>query len=253
MLQANSASSPVLLRETFGQLLFRGLMAGLLAGLLSGGVAYLIGEQYIDQAITIEKSAAVEHGGGAHSHDDASPLVSREGQKVGLIVANALVGLALGSILATVLNIVRRVTLLPGSALVMVTTCCGWLAIGLVPFFKYPANPPAVGDPETVTHRTLLWFGTVFLGLSAIGIALLVHSKTKKIVGRMIGLTLFGGSFLAVVFLGYVLLPGINEVPEDFPAVLLWKFRISALATQAILWVSLGCIFACATERFSRR
>ncbi len=38
----------------------------------------------------------------------------------------------------------------------------GWVAIGAVPFVKYPANPPAVGDPETIDQRTWLW---VVLGL----------------------------------------------------------------------------------------
>jgi hypothetical protein len=44
-------------------------------------------------------------------------------------------------------------------------------------------------------------------------------------------------------------LPPINEVPSDFPAVVLWHFRIDSLAMQAIMWATLGLVFGALTER----
>jgi hypothetical protein len=44
-------------------------------------------------------------------------------------------------------------------------------------------------------------------------------------------------------------LPPINEVPADFPAVVLWHFRIDSLAMQVIMWATLGLVFGAATER----
>ena len=37
--------------------------------------------------------------------------------------------------------------------------------------------------------------------------------------------------------------PGINEVPPEFPAVVLWDFRVSAIGLQAVLWTTLGVSF----------
>ena len=57
---------------------------------------------------------------------------------------------------------------------------------------------------------------------------------------------------LAVVAVGYLLLPSVDEVASDFPATLLWQFRISSLATQVGLWLTLGLVFAVLTERADR-
>ena len=124
----------------------------------------------------------------------------------------------------------------------------GWLAIEAVPFFKYPANPPAVGDPDTINQRTWLWLAAVVLGLAAVTAAALV---AKRVAAQPLSVRIAGPfvTFLVIVGLGYVLLPGINEVGADFPATLLWEFRLSSLATQATLWISLGLAFAFLTER----
>jgi predicted cobalt transporter CbtA len=238
-------------------LLIRGLLAGLIAGLLAGGVAFLVGEPHVDAAIAIEEaSAAAEHPGAdapaGHTHDDGdAPLVSRDGQKGGLFLATALAGLALGAIFAAVAHYARRSINVSGPVLAITLATAGWLAIEAVPFFKYPANPPAVGDPDTINKRTLLWLATVVLGLAAVAIAAYV-SKIVTAQQFTVRLVAPFAAFLVVVGLGYVLLPSIDEVGADFPASLLWQFRVSSLATQATLWISLGLAFAFLTERAGR-
>ncbi|OZC74988.1 hypothetical protein CH274_23870, partial [Rhodococcus sp. 06-418-5] len=124
--------------------------------------------------------------------------------------------------------------------------------IEAVPFFKYPANPPAVGDPETITQRTWLWLATVFLGLLAVAIGIYIAKAvaSQHSVAIRVGAPLL--AFLVVVGIGYALLPGVNEVGSDFPATLLWEFRLSSLATQATLWLTLGLAFAFLTDRAVR-
>lgn len=253
------------LSDSFKNLLIRGLLAGLIAGLLAGGVAFLIGEPHVDAAIAIEEanSAAADapdadateahsHGteaAGGHSHgDEDAPLVTRDGQKGGLFLATALAGLALGAIFASVAHYARRFANLSGPVLAIALAFGGWLAIEAVPFFKYPANPPAVGDPDTINQRTWLWLAAVVLGLAAVTAAALV---AKRVAAQPLSVRIAGPfvTFLVIVGLGYVLLPGINEVGADFPATLLWEFRLSSLATQATLWISLGLAFAFLTER----
>ncbi|KAA0022099.1 CbtA family protein [Antrihabitans cavernicola] len=236
-------------------LLLRGLLAGLVAGLLAGGVAFLIGEPHIDAAIAIEESASDAHHEtgvtSGHSHgDEDAPLVSRDGQRGGLFLATALAGLALGAILAAVAHFARRVTSLSGSVLAIALAAGGWLAIEAVPFFKYPANPPAIGDPETINQRTWLWLVAVILGLVAVAAAAYI---AKRVAAQQLSIRIAAplAIFVVIVALGYVLLPGINEVGDAFPATLLWQFRLSSLATQATLWLSLGLAFAFLTDRAS--
>jgi predicted cobalt transporter CbtA len=62
-----------------------------------------------------------------------------------------------------------------------------------------------------------------------------------------------GAGYLVVVVAAQLLLPSINEVPEQFPAVLLWNFRIASLGTQAVMWATLGLLFGCLTERAAAR
>ncbi|MFF0814614.1 CbtA family protein [Rhodococcus sp. NPDC003318] len=244
------------LTDAFSKLLVRGLLAGLVAGLLAGAVAFVIGEPHIDAAIAIEEaaSAPAEHSHEtttAHTHGDDT-LVSRDGQRVGLFLATTLAGLALGAIFAAVAHFARRLTALSGPVLAMTLAGLGWLAIEAVPFFKYPANPPAVGDPDTIAERTWLWLASVVLGLVAVAAA--VHIARLAAASGYLSVRVGAPvpAFLVIVAVGYILLPGVNEVGDDFPATLLWEFRISSLAIQATLWLALGVGFAFLTERATR-
>jgi len=248
---------------TYLRLLLRGLIAGVLAGLLAGTVAFVIGEPHIESAIALEEAAAEAYSGGhehgavaeeshGHAHGDDA-LVGRTGQKAGLFLATILAGSALGALYASVLHFARRHSEMPGWKLALSGAAAAWLAIEAVPFLKYPANPPAVGDPDTVGQRTLLWLAAVVLGLVAITVAVVVAKafaaqelRTVRIAGTVI-------AFLGVVGLGYLVLPTIDEVGEDFPATLLWDFRVASFSVQLTLWATMGIVFAYLTERTSRR
>ncbi|MGK8554925.1 CbtA family protein [Nocardia gipuzkoensis] len=245
------------LTGSLGTLLLRGLLAGLIAGLLAATVGYFVGEPKVDAAIAIEEAgSAAEHthaeSPGGHSHDDEEePLVSRTGQKFGQFLALGLAGLALGAIYASVAHVARRYTTLSGPRLALTLGVAGWAAIVAVPFFKYPANPPAVGDPDTINNRTLLWLAAVLLGIVAVGAAVAVFTVLRA---QLSTIRLIGGvaAFVLVTGLGYVLLPGVNEVSADFPATLLWEFRIASLAETAALWTCLALGFAALTEFAAR-
>lgn len=266
--ERTAASIP--LSGTYPQLLVRGLVAGLIAGLMAGAVAFFLGEPHVDSAIAYEEShSAVEQapaaGAGGHAaHGEAAvepasghdhgeeELVSRTGQKGGLVLATTLAGLALGAIFASIVHFARRHSTFSGWVTALTVAGLGWLAIEAVPFIKYPANPPAVGDPDTIAERTWLWLASALLGLLAVTVAVMV---AKAVRGRGL-LTLRAAApiaaFVVVVAVGCIVLPGVNEVPGDFPATLLWEFRVSSLAVQATLWALLGGVFALLTERHAR-
>ena len=250
-------SAAVPLGGSLKTLLLRGLLAGLIAGLLAATVGYFVGEPKIDAAISIEEAntaKAAEHAQepAGHTHgDEEEPLVSRPGQKFGQFLALGLAGLALGAIFASVAHFARRYTTLSGPKFALGLALAGWTAIVAVPFFKYPANPPAVGEPDTINQRTLLWLAAVLLGLAAVGIGLYVY---KLLAAQLGTVRLIAGvaAFVLIVVLGYILLPGVNEVKDDFPAVLLWQFRATSIGETATLWACLGLGFAALTEFATR-
>lgn len=131
----------------------------------------------------------------------------------------------------------------------------GLLALGALyaSVLQYPANPPAVGDPDTINEPTLLWLASVVLGLVAIVVAVAVAKAlatqdlhTVRIAGPAF-------AFLVVVGLGYLVLPSVDEVGESFPSMLSWEFRAASFAVQLGLWAALGVVLAYLTERASRR
>ncbi|WP_350280142.1 CbtA family protein [Kribbella sp. HUAS MG21] len=235
--------------RTFGSLLVRGLIVGLFAGLLAGAFAYATGEPRIDAAIAIEEAGGHAHTHAEEEHHDEEPLVSRDGQRAGLFLATSLYGVALGGLFAVAFTLLRRKLRTGNDAYAALgLAAAGFVGVVLVPFLKYPPNPPAVGDPETITRRTVTYLLTLVIGLLAVwaGGALSRwaerYGDLARLAGGVVGL-------VGTVVAAYLILPRINEVPEAFPATLLWQFRFASLGTQATLWLLLGFGYAVAVER----
>ncbi|MGC4747439.1 CbtA family protein [Micromonospora sp. DT201] len=238
----------------FVTVLVRGLLAGLIAGLIAGTFAYVAGEPQVEAAIAIEEAAAAhsEPAAGGHDHEDA--LVSRTGQRGGLFLATGLFGAAMGGLLATayVLLSRRRRTyddgrsglLLAGAAL---------LGAVIVPFLKYPANPPAVGDPATINQRTVTYLLMVVLGLVAVWAGSLGYRAVGNEAPTWQRAAAAAAGFLLVTVVSYVVMPSFQEVPADFPATLLWDFRLASLGTQVVLWTGIGLLFAALMHQDRRR
>ena len=231
-------------------LLKRGLLVGLLAGLLAGAFAYTVGEGKVQAAIDIEQAAAAKAPGAA---PEEAPLVSRAGQRRGLILATTLYGAFVGGLFALAFAVLRGRTRAEGFALSVRTAAFAFAAVVLLPFLKYPPNPPAVGDPDTIGERTLLYLAVLVIGLVSLVAARRVgealddpRAAWKRSVGAV-------GTFVVLGGLALLVLPTIDEVPSTFPADLLWSFRLSSLGTQAVLWTALGTGFGVATWRASER
>jgi hypothetical protein len=217
-------------------LLVRGLVCGLLAGLAAGAFAFGVGEPGVERAIEIEEQAAV----GAPAEE---PLVSRAGQRAGLFLATGVYGLALGGLFALGFALVRgRTALRSDSSLALWLVAALFVAVVLIPFLRYPANPPAVGDPETIGVRTELYLALVTLSL----LSLLAGWRIARRAGPLAGAL----GFLVTAAVAAALLPSVNEVPHSFPADLLWDFRVASLGVQLVLWSTLGVLFGVACRRF---
>jgi predicted cobalt transporter CbtA len=243
---------------SYGAILLRGLLAGLIAGLLAGVFAYSTGESRIDAAIAIEDAAAAPADPAgtavtAESHHDEE-LVSRDGQRAGLFLATALYGVAMGGLLATAYTLLRRRLRTPSDTRAAFGLAgAALLGIVLVPFVKYPANPPAVGDPATINQRTISYLSIVVIGLVAVWAGVVASRSPRASSPEWLRAAAAVGGFLIVVGIGYLLLPSIDEVPDTFPASLLWNFRMASLGTQATLWTALGLAFGALLDRLGTR
>ena len=225
-------------------LLVRGMLAGFLASLLAFAFAQVVGEPQVERAIAFEEQ--MTHAmGGSHQHE-MPELVSRDVQSgLGLFVGLAVFGSAVGGLFALVFAFAYgRVGALGARALSVLLAALGYLAIALVPFIKYPPNPPAIGDPSTIGLRTALFFTMIGLSLAALAVAAFLSRRLALRHGSWTAWLAAGAIYLALVVLGQALLPEINEIPDHFPAVLLWRFRVAAFGIQAVLWAGLGVLFA---------
>lgn len=236
-------------------LLVRGLLAGLLAGLVTFAVAHQVGEPPLEAAIALETTSAEDPsdvaGAAHHSHDheetaghspaDEGTVVSRTVQRtVGLALATTLVGVGLGGLLGLAAALaVGRLGRLTAAQSTAVVALVGFTSLALVPFWRYPANPPAVGSAETIGSRTAASFG--FAGLSLV-VAVLCVALAVRLAPRLGGyaatLVGVGGYLLVVVTVGSLLPPAADV--GTYPAAVLWEFRTASLVVLATLWGVLG-------------
>jgi predicted cobalt transporter CbtA len=62
-----------------------------------------------------------------------------------------------------------------------------------------------------------------------------------------------GLAYLAVIAIAAAILPAIDEVPAEFPATVLWQFRIASLGAQLLMWATIGLAFGLWTARAGER
>jgi hypothetical protein len=229
-----------------GKLLVRGMLAGIAAGLLTFGFARLVGEPQVDQAISFEERADAAKGEAPEPE-----LVSRDTQAgLGLLTGVVTYGAAFGGLFALVFAYAYgRVGALSARALSAWLALGAFIALVIVPNVKYPANPPSVGDPETIGMRTGLFFLMIAISLAALVFSLKVRRRAALKLGTWNGSIVAGVVFVVIIAAVQLSMPTINEVPAAFPAVLLWKFRVAAIGMQVIMWTTIGLLFGAMVEQ----
>lgn len=229
---------------TVRNLLVRGMLAGLAAGLLALVVSYFLGEPSVDAAIAFEESHA-------HAGEHGEELVSRTMQSTAGLSTGVLVyGVAFGGIAALAYCFaLGRIGRFGPRASALLLAATGLITVFIVPFLKYPAQPPAVGDPDTVGKRTALYFLMVVLSVLLTVATVILGKRLAPRLGNWNATLAAGALFVLAVGLAYAFLPSYNNVPEHFPADVLWEFRMAALAVQTTLWTAFGLVFGVLAER----
>jgi predicted cobalt transporter CbtA len=227
-------------------LLVRGMLAGLFAGLVAFVYARYFAEPLIDQAIAFED----------HRHEFAGgppgpELVSRAIQSTfGLLTGVVVYSTAIGGIFALVFALAQgRVGRLRPRGTAALLAAAAFVVLFLVPQIKYPANPPSIGDPETIGTRTALYLAIIGWSLIAAVGALLLEQRLARRLDRWNSALCGAGFYIMAAGLAVFILPQVNEVPENFPATLLWQFRMVSLGGHAVLLAILGLAFGVLAER----
>ncbi|MFD9060950.1 CbtA family protein [Kitasatospora purpeofusca] len=257
---------------TVGRLLLRGLLAGLIAGLVAFVFAYTVGEGPVSDSIAQEQAHSApaghhDHGGGAaagtgdaaaHEHEAADAggeeeeLVSRDLQSTAGLATGVLVyGVAVGGIAALAFCFaLGRVGRFGPRATAALVAGAAFVTVYFVPFLKYPANPPAVGNPDTIGKRTALFFLMIALSV-LIGVAAVILGKRLAPRLGTWNATVAAGLGYAVVMavLAFVLPPNDDAIPDGFPAALLWDFRLASIGLQVVLWTGFALLFGTLADR----
>jgi predicted cobalt transporter CbtA len=245
--------------------LIRGLLAGLIAAFAAFGVAYVVGEPSVRAAIALEDSAGGHsHGAeasdaGEHAEADAPAdgevevprsLQSTLGLLTGLLVAGVTLGGLVGVVSAMAMGRFGRLS--PRSTTLAVTAMA-FVAVYVVPFLIYPPNPPAVGSGDTIGMRSALYFIFLTISLIAAVTAVLVGRRLRERVGGWHAALIGIAGYVVVMLVVMALMPHYNEVPDSFPASVLYDFRRASFLTQLTLWTVLGVVLAEFVGRLSGR
>jgi hypothetical protein len=219
------------------------LVAGLVAGAVTAGFHTLLLEPYIERAIALE-----EHASQAHGQAAAEPVVDRPTQRWGLVLGFVLLGAVYGSFFGLAAYFSQPLwptawrQMRYGLSLALLV---GW-SVAMLPFLKYPANPPGVGDAETIGYRQGLYFG--FIGLSLVGTALAVglyhwlRRAAHASSGGRTPWTLAVVVYAVYAVVVYIAMPA-NPDPVEMPAGIVWPFRAVSFLGHILFWVVVGGAF----------
>ena|SRR5438874_3764426 len=211
------------------------IFSGSIAGIFFGLINQTIVEPFIDKAISIETQRNIAAG---ESIDTAQQTQYRLWQKGGEVVAATIYGISISALFGIVFAYSRGS--LPGSnykkkALFLASIM--FFVIFLVPTLKYPANPPAVGNPATIYYREILYVSFVTIsGFTALVLALAYKKLKMDLSKKIVVVPLIYGILMLSIYL--IFPPNPDKV--TLPTNLITSFRVAAVITLGMFWGVLG-------------
>jgi hypothetical protein len=268
------------------KIILRGVLAGAIAGLLAFGFARLFAEPQIQAAIDYESGrdavqAALDKAAGLPGEPPGPDIFSRTIQaNVGIGTGMVLFGIAMGALFAVVyLVCLGRVGRIRPRSLALLVAGGGFLGIYLVPFVKYPANPPSIGHPDTIGVRGGLYVLMVVCSLALLGGAVWLGRRLRPRFGNWNATLLAAGAFVVLIGVVMAVLPPLGHLADNvreygvqatetplplrdaqgtivypgFPADTLFLFRFYSVAAQLVLWTTIALVFGPLAERLLAR
>ena len=226
------------------RIIARGLLAGAIASVAAFVFARTFVEPLIDRAIAYEEAQAA-------GHEHGVEVFTRGVQaNIGMGFGVLAFGVAMGALYAAVYCVAYgRVGSLSPRMLSLLLAGAMFLSLYVVPFLKYPPNPPAVGLDETIRQRTLLYLMMVLLSAALLVAAVWLGRSLLERFGAWSATLIAAASYVAAVSIVMLVLPAIDETPDGFPADVLYEFRLYSLGTQFVLWAIIAVVFASMVHR----
>jgi len=222
------------------------LVSGAIAGFVHGTINFALVEPYLDQAIGLENESLFASGEAEDTLEFWAEYESyRIWQKSGQVLAGVILGLAMGSLFGIVYALSRNS--LPGKNDVTKSVILAgimWITIYIIPFLKYPANPPTVGDGETVMLRSILYVS--FIALSGISVVIF-YKLSQKLQNNKKYFGLFG--YIIFITILFFVMP---ENPDEItaPMNLVNEFRLMSIFGVSSFWGSIGIILGVFWKKF---
>ena len=225
------------------------LVSGFVAGVIHGTVNLVIVEPYLDEAIEIENQNLFATGLAEDTPQFWAEYSSyRDWQKSGQLLASGILGMSIGALFGIVFAYSRN-SLPKGHTLkkTFVLAAIMWFTIFIIPFLKYPANPPTVGDVDTVVLRSILYLSFIAIsGFSAVGFFILY----KKLQNKKKGLAFVGYAvFITTVFFIMPVNPDEVKAPMD----LVNSFRIMSVIAVTTFWIAEAIIFGMLWQKYKAK
>ncbi len=222
-----------------GITLSSGVIAGIILAFLNLGIV----EPTIDKAIALEVQKQVSAG----ENVNMSELIDyRYWQKAGAFAGGAIYGAGLAALFGVIFVFARNK--LPGKnnkQKAMFLAGIMWFVLFLMVALKYPANPPAVGDPDTIYYRETLYIGySMISGLAALGMSVIwikTRINSKKIIIPLM--------YAAIMVTAYVIMPP-NPDKIEISMDLIQTFRVLTAITIGVFWGILGIMFGSLWDKF---
>ncbi|RZS91570.1 putative cobalt transporter subunit CbtA [Motilibacter rhizosphaerae] len=268
------------------QLLARGALVGIVAGLVAFVFARVLAEPLIDRAVDYESArddaqAALDRAAGLPVEHEHADIFSRGIQaNLGIGVGVVLFGLAMGTLFAVAYAVcLGRVGGVRPRSLSLLLAAGGFVGVYLVPFLKYPANPPSIGHEDTIQQRSALYLVMVLVATFGLVVAAAVGQQLAPRLGTWNATVVTVLGYLVVIGVVMAVLPSTGELGANvreygrhatetpqplrdgggrivfpgFPADDMFAFRLYSVGAQLLLWTVLGVGFAPLAERVLRR
>src|SRR5690348_16253521 len=201
------------------KLIVRGILAGAIAGLLAFAFARIFAEPVINQAISYESGrdaviAALDKAAGLPAPDEGPDIFSRT------IQANIVSGvrmIAFGAAMGALFSVtyalyLGRVCGVRARTLAVLVAAGGFGAMYLVPFIKYPANPPSIGRPETICQRGEPYRGMVVASDALLVLAVWAGQRLKARFGTWNAVLIAAAGFAVLIGAIMAILPELGQL-----------------------------------------
>ena len=206
------------------RIILRGALSGVIAGILGFAFARVFAEPVIDKAIAYESGrddilAALNKAAGRVVAPDGPEIFSRTVQStIGIATGVIAFSAAMGALVAVVYLVLHgRFQIRPRNLAWMIAGF-GFLGVYLLPFVKYPANPPAIGHTFTITTRGQLYLSVVACSLILLGLAVYLARKLAPRFGLLGAVLMAAVAFLVVYGVVIGLLPSLGDLPGNVAA-----------------------------------